>query len=78
MSELSPCPFCGGRDVVRLKKCVQCNDCGAQGPYTSEDADDDKCEQDWNARHAGEDTEAARRMNDQLLAFNARLHEGDR
>ena len=46
---LKPCPFCGGKPA-RAKKYVRCEDCGACGPYTSEDIDDDQCVQDWNTR----------------------------
>lgn len=46
---LLPCPFCGGKPE-RAKKCVVCHECGASGPYTSEDTDDNQCEIDWNAR----------------------------
>ncbi len=42
--DLKRCPFCGG-EAERLKKCVQCKECGAQGPYTEE-----RCERDWNRR----------------------------
>lgn len=47
--EMKPCPFCGGRPE-RAKKYMRCEDCGASGPYTSEDIDDDQCEKDWNTR----------------------------
>lgn len=47
--ELLKCPFCGG-EPERGKKFVRCSDCGASGPYTSEDVDDDQCEKDWNTR----------------------------
>lgn len=48
--KLAPCPFCGAANVERRKKCVVCIECGATGPYTSEDVDDDTCERDWNTR----------------------------
>lgn len=52
VEKLLPCPFCGGTPE-RAKKHVYCSNCGAQGPYTSDDIDDLTAEIDWNKRIDG-------------------------
>ncbi|WP_088925853.1 Lar family restriction alleviation protein [Burkholderia multivorans] len=50
MSELKPCPFCGSDSVFMLggSYCVQCGNCGAEGPWND---DDPKVAIDaWNRR----------------------------
>jgi integrase len=51
MSELEPCPFCGGYHVTNegvTNKSIHCVDCGAYGPEPAYDAID----VDWNTRAA--------------------------
>lgn len=53
MSELKPCPFCGGKAKLLgfTRFWVQCEPCGAQTPlYVFEDA----AEEAWN-RRVGDD-----------------------
>lgn len=49
MVSLLGCPFCG-KPAQRCKKYVRCSECGCDGPFTSDDVDDEQCEIDWNIR----------------------------
>jgi Lar family restriction alleviation protein len=50
VSELKACPFCGSGSVFMLagSYCIQCGNCGAEGPWND---DDPKIAIDaWNRR----------------------------
>lgn len=51
MSDLKPCPFCGGEATVRssgyLYRAV-CDTCGSEGSYATKDI---KAAKAWNTRH---------------------------
>jgi hypothetical protein len=51
MSELKPCPFCGGYHVTNegvTNKSIHCVDCGSYGPEPAYDAIE--IDVDWNTR----------------------------
>ena len=54
MPELLPCPFCGDSFCLKLNlnvMCVECDNCGASGPYRTDG--NDSCENAaelWNER----------------------------
>jgi hypothetical protein len=53
MSELEPCPFCGGYHVTNegvTNKAIHCVDCGAYGPEPAYDTNE--IDVDWNTRAA--------------------------
>lgn len=53
MSELKPCPFCGGYHVTNeglANKSIHCVDCGAYGPEPAYDTNE--IDVDWNTRTA--------------------------
>ena len=51
MSDLKPCPFCGGYHVTNegvTNKSIHCVDCGAYGPEPAYDTNE--TDVDWNTR----------------------------
>lgn len=64
MSELLLCPFCGSSDVREVKKTMTCQ-CGAQGPYDTEDN-----VAAWNTRAARPDREGLRAAAERVVWFD--------
>jgi len=57
MSELLPCPFCGGSDVYHVDHpsfyvlwYVKCGSCGVEGPWNDDALGKEKAESAWNTR----------------------------
>ena len=54
LHELLPCPFCGGRHIEHRiymsGGARECMDCGAMGPETTPDYDDEASASAWNKR----------------------------
>jgi hypothetical protein len=57
---LKPCPFCGGRQIEDYGDILQCNSCGACGPFTRDELRGSPAALKWN--HRATDATAPRRV----------------
>lgn len=61
MTELLPCPFCGGEAELSYCGWVSCHNCGCDGPYTGDSPDEAAAA--WNTRDYSDLVETQRLLD---------------